>query len=77
MIGPLTASTSLTLECVGPAGNDQQTLAVTVDGPGTSPAAASETMKVGGGVLDLLTLAYFMLVGIVLRRRAALRVEHG
>ena len=76
-VGPLTASTSLTLECAGPAGNDQQTLAVTVEDTDTSALAAPGSTKVGGGVLDLLMLAYLSLIAFVLRRRTVVLTSRG
>ena len=74
VVGPLTVSTSLTLDCVGPAGNDQQTVVVTVAGSACPPpeAAATVTQKVGGGVLDLLVLTYLSLIALVWRRRKIL-----
>ena len=75
VIGPLTVSTSLTLACSGPAGNDQQTVVIIVDGPANSPTpvAKSETKKVGGGLFDPLFAAGFLLVWMGVRRARTTR----
>ena len=71
VVGPLTLSVSLTLDCVGPVGKDRQTVAITVTG-----SSASQTTKVGGGVMDPLMAGGLLLLWAGLRRARAVRISY-
>ena len=70
VVGPLTESGSLMMECKGPIGSEIQTVAITVVDATTDAADSptSSTKKVGGGVVDLFLLSGLLLLMAGARR---------